>query len=234
LAPIRAFERVISPTQAIFYNGLKFPELHNKFVFGSYNDGNLRALKIYENKSGQAVKELALEMPMEMPDNIAAVAQSPNGEIYFAGYNIYKLESISNESTLSTFPIRITTSLPTAIQGLNVTQEGDNINLSVTGNSSNGLKADEYFTLEIPKNLIGQKSIAAVNGCRDPPKSENLTTELVVTCFIKTHESSDGVIASIELASKSSESKTEPSTLTSNPVPKPLPNRITPRLQKSN
>jgi len=234
LAPIRAFERVISPTQAIFYNGLKFPEVHNKFVFGSYNDGNLRALKIYENKSGQAVKELVLEMPMEMPDNIAAVAQSPNGEIYFAGYNIYKLESISNESTLSTFPIRITTSLPTAIQGLNVTQEGDNINLSVTGSSSNGLKADEYFTLEIPKNLIGQKSIAAVNGCRDPPKSENLTTELVVTCFIKTHESSDGVIASIELASKSSESKTEPSTLTSNPVPKPLPNCITPRLQKSN
>lgn len=234
LAPIRAFDRVISPTQAIFYNGLKFPQLHDKFVYGSYNDGNLRALKIYENKSGQVVKELVLEIPEEMPDNIAAVAQSPSGEIYYAGFNIYKLESINNKSTLSTFPIKITTSLPTAIRGLNVTQEGDNINLSITGNSSSGLKADEYFTLEIPKNLIGQKSIAAVNGCRIPTRSENLTTELVVTCFIKTHESSDGVIASIELANKTSESKTEPSSPTSNPVPKPLPNRITPRLQESN
>lgn len=233
LAPIRAFERVISPTQAIFYDGLKFPQLHDKFVYGSYNDGNLRALKIYENKSGQAVEELVLEIPQEMPDNIAAVAQSPSGEIYFAGYNIYKLESISNESTLSTFPIKITASLPTVIQGMNV-QEEDNITLSITGNSSNGLKANEYFTLEIPKNLIGQKSIAAVNGCRDPLKSENLKTELVVTCFIKMHESSGAVIASVELANKTSESKTEPSSPTTNPVPKPLPNRITPRLQESN
>ena len=74
ISPIREYETVIAPTQTIFYEGSKFPELHEKFVIESYNDGNLRAFRIYENQTGKGVDELLVQLHLEELDNIISIA----------------------------------------------------------------------------------------------------------------------------------------------------------------
>ena len=92
IKPIRAYWETIAPTQAIFYDSNKFPQLKDKLLFGSYNQGFIYALKL--NKSNSVTDEMAINF-MNIDDNIIALAQSPSGDLYFGGYNIYKLASIN-------------------------------------------------------------------------------------------------------------------------------------------
>ena len=114
LPPIRAYERVIAPAQAIFYDASKFPDLRGKFVIASYNDGNLRAMKVYQN---QTINELVISVTHDILDNIAAIAQSPSGDIYYGGYSIYKLESVKSELHPTMFPVQIDMT-----PGINITE----------------------------------------------------------------------------------------------------------------
>lgn len=92
IKPIRAYWETIAPTQAIFYDSNKFAQLKDKLLFGSYNKGFIYALGL--NKSNSITDELAINV-REIDDNIIALAQSPSGDLYFGGYNIYKLTSIN-------------------------------------------------------------------------------------------------------------------------------------------
>ena len=114
LPPIRAYERVIAPAQAIFYDASKFPDLRGKFVIASYNDGNLRAMKVYQN---QTINELVISVTHDILDNISAIAQSPSGDIYYGGYSIYKLESVKSELHPTMFPVQIDMT-----PGINITE----------------------------------------------------------------------------------------------------------------
>ena len=92
IKPVRVYWETIAPTQAIFYDSNKFPQLKDKLLFGSYNKGFIYALTL--NKSNSVTDEMAINF-MEIDDNIIALAQSPSGDLYFGGYNIYKLASIN-------------------------------------------------------------------------------------------------------------------------------------------
>ena len=92
IKPIRAYWETIAPTQAIFYDSKKFSQLNEKLLFGSYNKGFIYALKL--NKSNSITDEMAINV-REIDDNIIALAASPSGDLYFGGYNIYKLASIN-------------------------------------------------------------------------------------------------------------------------------------------
>jgi hypothetical protein len=102
--PLRSYWKTIAPTQAIFYQGAKFPELDGKFVFGSYNNGRLYAFNV-DNKDQtlSLEEELKIEFPSSLTSNVIAVAESPSGNIYYGGYYIYKLKSIDNESRKTAF-----------------------------------------------------------------------------------------------------------------------------------
>lgn len=92
IKPIRAYWETIAPTQAIFYDGEKFPVFKDKLLFGSYNKGFIYALGLNNNNS--ITDEMAIEFN-GIEDNAIALAQSSSGDVYFGAYNIYKLTSIN-------------------------------------------------------------------------------------------------------------------------------------------
>jgi glucose/arabinose dehydrogenase len=156
IPPLRAYYNAIAPTQAIFYVGNKYPELAGRFVFGSYSGTPLNAILIGGNATERTINELDIDVfPTSPHDNIAAVAQSPNGDIYFGGFNIYKLKSIGFDRERSVFPIRATFS-----PGVDITEmrvfPGER---SIAFNFSNmgvAIKdaGNSFLNIEIPRNLL--------------------------------------------------------------------------------
>lgn len=106
IKPIRSYWSTIAPTQAIYYVGDKMPQLKNKFLFGTFT-GNMYALTI-DLHSKQLILEEKLGLRHYPIEPTIAVAQSPAGDIYYAGYHIYKLKSIDYKSKAQDeFPIEI-------------------------------------------------------------------------------------------------------------------------------
>ena len=80
----------------IFYDGNRFPELRGMFLVPSYKEGTIYALSL--NESGIITNEIAIRLP-EIRGHIVAIASTPNGEIYIAGENIYKIVTIDKDPT---------------------------------------------------------------------------------------------------------------------------------------
>jgi len=86
IKPIRSYKFTIGPTQAIYYDGSKIPELRNKFLFGTFT-GNIYAIGI--SKISNQVNQEDLINPRIFPfDPIIGIAKSPDGQIFFGGYGI--------------------------------------------------------------------------------------------------------------------------------------------------
>ena len=201
ISPIRTYERVIAPAQAIFYDGNKFPDLRNKFVFSSYNDGNLHALKIYDNASGQRVNELDIHLPQDTPDNLVGIAQSPEGDLYFSGYNIYRLESINPAARQSMLPIQVNSSGGIAIDGMNVLSNGNSTIVTVTGNATTPATGDRSISMKIPIYTASPISLISSKGCEGPIKTDTIGDGLLMKCTIGTQQISNGTLFSAEIGS---------------------------------
>jgi len=112
--PIRSYWKTIVPTQAIFYDGNKFPELTGKFLFGTYNpqkiginynDWSSNIFSLDLSNDGKII-EYVISADHQGP--VIGIAQSPEGDIYFGGWHISKLESIDiSKKDRSLFPIEI-------------------------------------------------------------------------------------------------------------------------------
>ena len=55
IKPVRSYWQTIAPTQAIYYDGDKIPQLKNKFLVGTFT-GNIYALTI-DTRSKQVIEE---------------------------------------------------------------------------------------------------------------------------------------------------------------------------------
>jgi glucose/arabinose dehydrogenase len=97
IKPLRTYWQPIAPTQAVYYDGDRFPELKGKFLFGSYNRGALYAVELDSDKR-KIVNEEVIMFPNVGTMPIISVAVSPTGEIYLGAHDIYKLESIDNST----------------------------------------------------------------------------------------------------------------------------------------
>jgi glucose/arabinose dehydrogenase len=103
--PVRSYWRTPAPTQTIYYEGNKFPELKGKFLFGAF-DGNIFALKFANDR--RVIEEEKIALRLYPYSSVIALAQSPDGEIYFGGDGIYKLISIdSSHKDEVLFPIKV-------------------------------------------------------------------------------------------------------------------------------
>lgn len=164
IPPLIAYYNVIAPTQAIFYVGNKYPDLTGKFVFGSYSGTPLHAIQISRNNTERTVYELDIDVfRNSLHDNIAAVAQSPLGSIYFGGYNIYKLKSIGPEREQKVFPIHASFLPGVVITDMEVFPEEKSIALNFS-NMNVAIKdvGNSFLSLEIPNNLLsGIYSVSA-------------------------------------------------------------------------
>jgi hypothetical protein len=191
LPPIRAYERVIAPAQAIFYDASRFPDLRGKFVIASYDDGNLRAMKVYQN---QTINELVISVTHDILDSIAAIAQSPSGDIYYGGYSIYKLESVKSELHPIMFPVQIDMT-----PGINITEmkarpseKAITINLTTIG-------AADLF-MKVPKYFIDGKASISVLGTERANQGNNITRGSLLSYHLEPDLSSEETMVSIKLA----------------------------------
>ena len=161
IPPIRSYKSTITPTQAIYYLGEKFPLLKNKFVYGAYNGPELYALEL--NASSKRVsKELLLDIGADGP--IIALAYGPNGDLYFGGNKIYKLETLDRfQDKQIMFPIQLTSSDDVEVRNLAFQPSNNSVVIYFHAQNSTGGKTS-FLHIKIPKELIEGISNATIVG----------------------------------------------------------------------
>lgn len=147
--PVRSYWDAIAPTQMIYYTGDSIPDLKGKFLFGSFT-GDLYAVKLSENKT-RIEEEHKIDLALFPFVPTVAVAQSPEGEIYFGGYQIYRLDAIS-EPTRNLHQVIVDAPDGMAISDLQLDLE--NSKMVIDASLGNSMDADDMLTLRIPKGLI--------------------------------------------------------------------------------
>ena len=124
--------------------------LKNKFLFGSYNQGSIYVLGL--NSTHYVSDEIVINFP-EIVENIISIAQSPSGDIYFGGYNIYKLTSIETEDKeQNIYPIDLITH-SAKIEDLSFNSTSSTLALSVKTDGNSLSSADPTIQVSIPKSL---------------------------------------------------------------------------------
>jgi hypothetical protein len=156
IKPVRSYWDAIAPTQMIYYTGDSVPNLKNKFLFGSFT-GDLYAVRISDNKT-TIEEEYKIELALFPFVPTVAVAQSPDGEIYYGGYQIYRLDGISD----TTQNVRqVIVSSPDGVEISDLQLDLENSKMVLDGKISEAADSDNTLTVRIPKGLIND--ITAVN-----------------------------------------------------------------------
>ncbi len=106
IIPLRSYWNTIAPAQAIYYDGDKIPELDGKFVFAAFAGfaGNLYALE-FDRDNKEIIREEVIRTDQD--GVVASLAQSPDGDLYFGGSSIWKLERVDVDSRQFLFPVEI-------------------------------------------------------------------------------------------------------------------------------
>jgi glucose/arabinose dehydrogenase len=150
IKPMRSYYFTKTPTQAIYYDRDKYLELKGKFIVGSF-DGDLFVYKL-SNDGKKLLEEIVLLTSIYPSNNVIATAVSPNGEIYFGAYDIYKLEKLDLTSKKEAmYPIQIkATNLK--VSHVNYSERSKELTLDLIDrhNSSS-------LSTRIPRSIIEEK-----------------------------------------------------------------------------
>ena len=122
------FYNTPAPTQAIFYDGKKFPELYGKFVFASY-DGHIFSFEV-DNATKKVKSYNRLFLNSTTIEPAIGLAQSPEGDIYYSAYSIHKLSKLEVGKDSFIFNVEVKSnseSIP--YDGINIVPSKDQINL---------------------------------------------------------------------------------------------------------
>ena len=167
--PIRTYWKTIGLAQALFYTGDKFPLLKDKFLYTAYNTGNLYALAL--NQQQQADKEwiIILNDSATVVGPTIALAMAPNGDLYFGGYHIFKIQSLdSQQSNQLLFMVAAESSEGLIIKDLQVYPNDKTMVIKVQNHNS----SSSFLNLKIPKQLIQGMTMVTVQG-KNPVNSYN-------------------------------------------------------------
>ena len=191
IQPIREYDRVIAPAQTIFYTGIKYPGLNNRFIVASYNDGNLHAIGVNETHGQIFVDDLIIDFEHVTPDNIVSVAQSPSGNIYYGGYDIYKLQSLSASVKQLAFPVRTNLSRGIDIKEMTIFRENNTLTIQASNNES----SKGVIQLSIPMNLIeGLNSVSAAPTNESYPVEQNIVNSPITFQIHADYESNTNLV----------------------------------------
>jgi glucose/arabinose dehydrogenase len=117
IKPLRSYFSTIAPTQALFYAGNKFPSLENNFVFGTFT-GSIFAIRL-DSDTRKIIEEQHIRLNHYPFEAVIGIAQSPNGDIYFGTYNIYKLTSVKAlDKKYDMFHIELLSSIDVDLSGI--------------------------------------------------------------------------------------------------------------------
>lgn len=194
ILPLRSYWKTIGPTQAIYYTGAKFPELKEKFLFAAFN-GNLYALKL-DRDNHRIIEEENIALGLYPYSAITGLAQSPDGDIYFSSFDIYKLTSINSQSKFPVlFPVQLNSTEEVQIETLqmdkNMNSKRLTIDLNTYDNVGTSFSSDTayiYVRVGIPKVIFGHYNV--LNITSDNPVEYNInndTNPLVIVTFKLSH-----------------------------------------------
>lgn len=103
--PLVTFYNTPAPTQAIFYEGKKFPAAYGKFVFASF-DGHLFSLDM-DNVTKKVKSYTRIFLNSTTIEPAIGLAQSPDGDIYYSAYSIHKVSKIEAEKDSFIFNLEV-------------------------------------------------------------------------------------------------------------------------------
>src|ERR671915_2110815 len=149
IKPLRSYWDTIAPAQMIYYDGDSVPELKGMFLFGSFT-GDIYALKLSEDRKS-IVEELKIELAHFPFVPTVGIAQSPDGKIYYGGYQIYTLDSIGEREQIL-FTISLDSSSALDIGEIRVDEEQKRIMIDASTKSS--LAPDATLVARIPRALL--------------------------------------------------------------------------------
>jgi glucose/arabinose dehydrogenase len=167
IKPLRTYWEAIAPTQMIYYDGDALPELKGMFLFGSFT-GDIYALKLSEDKKS-IVEELKIELSHFPFVPTVGIAQSPDGKIYYGGYQIYTLDSIGEREQIL-FTIEVDSLPAFNIGEISVNQEQKRI--VIDANVSGAVPPDANLTIRIPRNLLDNVTTVAIDSEQGPSAIE--------------------------------------------------------------
>ena len=173
IKPLRSYWETIAPAQMIYYDGDALPELKGMFLFGSFT-GDIYALRLSED-GNNIIQEIKIELEHYPFVPTVGIAQSPDGKIYYGGYQIYTLDSIS-EAEQMLFTIEIQSPPAFEISEIRVEEEQKRI---IIGASTKGMLAPELTLIaKIPRALLDNITTAAVEGQQGSSPIEFLVNEV--------------------------------------------------------
>jgi glucose/arabinose dehydrogenase len=167
IKPLRSYWDTIAPTQMIYYDGDSVPELKGMFLFGSFT-GDIYALKLSEDKKS-IVEELKIELSHFPFVPTVGIAQSPDGKIYYGGYQIYTLDSIGERKQIL-FPIEVDLLSGVNIGEISVNQEQRRILIDAYVNGT--IAPDATLTMRIPRSLLENVTTVTIDGQQGPSATE--------------------------------------------------------------
>jgi glucose/arabinose dehydrogenase len=169
IKPVRSYWDAIAPTQMIYYTGDAMPELAGMFVFGSFT-GDLYAVKLADNKTRIEVEQ-KIELAHFPFVPTVALAQSPSGEIYYGGYQIYRLNSVS-DMTQNVYQVTVDTPESVDIADLQLDLENNKLVMDI----SRGEQTDSDTTLKvkIPNGLLSNITAVTLESTTAGPEGKSL------------------------------------------------------------
>ena len=167
IKPLRTYWQAIAPTQMIYYEGDAVPELKGMFLFGSFT-GDIYAVKLSEDKK-KIVQELKIDLRHYPFVPTVGIAQSPDGKIYYGGYQIYTLDSIGQREQML-FTINIDG--PSAVEIAQISVDGEQKRIVIDAIKKGTLAPDATLTARIPRALLDNVTTVIVDGQQSPSAIE--------------------------------------------------------------
>ncbi len=195
IKPIRSYKITIGPTQAIFYDMKGIPELTGKFLFGTYT-GSIYALSL-NNTDSKVLEEDVTNFRFYPFEPVIAISKSPEGAIYFGGYNIYKLqipEGLKKFQIL--YPLKITVSSQDLVHDVFFDEGSHHMRLNLTKANSDHTN---FMKIEIPKNLI---NITNIQFGSDHDSGKNLILDVKNSSLVQYNESQNFNVLDITVLPK--------------------------------
>jgi hypothetical protein len=159
IKPLRTYWDTIAPTQMIYYDGNAVPELKGMFLFGSFT-GDMYALKLSEDKKN-VVQEIKIELGHFPFVPTIGIAQSPDGKIYYGGYQIYMLDSIGEREQML-FSLQVDAPSAVGIAGVTVNEVQQRVVIDASVNST--IAPDATLTAKIPRALLESVTTVGIDG----------------------------------------------------------------------
>lgn len=159
--PLRSYFLANCLTQVIYYDGNKMSHLKNKFLAGTMRRGSIYALEV-DKIGGKVIGEESISLNNSPDYQAISLAQSPDGEIYYGGYTLNKLEFVNNSSksqilfpiAVDYFPANLNISKISYLPSNNELRINIESNYDAIPNYHNGENSNSSFTINIPNRLL--------------------------------------------------------------------------------